>query len=220
MVKSPERQINARDEVGQQVGERDPGERGNGRQRVGSRCLGPGTWPGQAGPWCLGPGGSHEGQRRAGVQGPRGGSGLQGHRTVLIQRHRSDGMRAINYCDKMQSWPAHCRRADRSLSPAPHRVPCPGLGQDASAHLSPIPPTTHAPTEGQEGLQPLGRDRNREEEGPKISPDLPRGLSLPSAPHPHHDLGGSNCHNAHFTDADTGDQTRKVTCLKFHMGEW
>jgi hypothetical protein len=24
---------------------------------------------------------------------------------VLIQRHRSDRMRAINYCDKMQSWP-------------------------------------------------------------------------------------------------------------------
>lgn len=116
--------------------------RGTGKREPEGRVQVPGPRhvAGQAAPGCLGPGGSRKGQRRAGVQRAGGGLGLQGHRTVLIQRHRSDGMRAINYCDKMQSWPAHCRRADRSLSPALHQVPCPSPGQDASAHLSPHSP--------------------------------------------------------------------------------
>lgn len=47
----------------------------------------------------------------------------------------------------------------------------------------PIPPTTHTPTDGQEGLQPLGRDRNRE--GPtdgRSAPTCPGASRCPQLP--------------------------------------
>lgn len=115
-----------------------------------------------------------------------GGSGLQGHRTVLIQRHRSDGMRAINYCDKMQSWPAHCRRGGSIPVPSPTPGPMPRpLPGRLCPPLSPFPPP-HTPTDSQVRLRPLGRDKNRE--GPTegrsvpICPSPLTSLSTPSSP--------------------------------------
>lgn len=100
---------------------------------------------GPAGIGCLGCRGSHKGQRRAGVGWAGGGSGLQGHRTVLIQLHRSDGMKAINYCDKMQSWPLHCRRGGSIPVPRPTPGPMP---RPRPGHLCPplfpFPHRTHS----------------------------------------------------------------------------
>lgn len=65
--------------MGQQVGERDPGGQGNGSQRAGSRCLGPGTWPGRLhlGAWALvGPARAREGLGSSGLGEARGSRGI------------------------------------------------------------------------------------------------------------------------------------------------
>jgi hypothetical protein len=105
-----------------------------------------GAGPAETGAWAAGD------PIRARVRpgwGRLGAPGASG--AVLIQCHRSDGMRAINYCDKMQSWPAHCRRGGSIPVPSPTPVPCPSLlGWDASAHLSlHSPHYTLTPTGGQ-----------------------------------------------------------------------
>ena len=143
-----------------------------------------------------------QGQRRAGVPQARGGLGLQGHRAVLIQRHRSDRMRAINYCDKMQSWPAHCRRADRSLSPAPHWSHAQAsAGMPLPTSLS-IAPTTHTLTDSLVGLRPLGRSGTERDPGTDRTLSVLGPLTALST-HRHHNLGGGNCHDAHFSGVET-----------------
>ena len=155
-----------------------------------------------------------------------GGSGLQGHSTVLIQRHRSDGMRAINYCDKMQSWPAHCRRGGSIPvpSPTPGPMPRPRPARMLLPTSLSIPPTTHKlPLTAGRGCSP-GKETGAETHGGKVSPYLRHPptaciLWLPSVSHPHYDLGGSSCHDAHFTDAETEAPTGTVTWPKSHRGE-
>lgn len=94
-------------------------------------------------------GAPYEGPEKARVQLDRerlGAPGASG--AVLIQRHRSDGMRAINYCDKMQSWPAHCRRGGSIPvpSPTPGPVPRPALARmplpTSPPRAGPLPPHT------------------------------------------------------------------------------
>ena len=142
---------------GREVG--DEGQDGGQEPRAWSQVWGLG-WL-ELGAWASGiPQGPEKGQRKA-REGPGsgwagGGSGLQGHRAVLIQRHRSDGMRAINYCDKMQSWPAHCRRSGSISvpSPTPGPMPRPQPARMLLPTSLSIPPTTHASTDSRVGLQP------------------------------------------------------------------
>nr|KAF6285877.1 hypothetical protein mMyoMyo1_009448 [Myotis myotis] len=139
-------------EKGKRQGDRETADRGQGRAPTRPRC---GSGP--AGTGCLGCG-DPTGPEKGRVQGAWGGLGLQGHRMVLIQRHRSDGMRAINYCDKMQSWPAHCRRVDRSLSPAPHwsHAQASAAGMPLPTSLS-IPPHHTLPLTARVGATALGK---------------------------------------------------------------
>lgn len=120
--------------------------------------------PGLAGTGCLGFRDPTRAREGPGSGWAGGGSGLQGHHAVLIQRHRSDGMRAINYCDKMQSWPAHCRRGGSISvpSPTPGPMPRPQLARTPLPTSLSISPTTHASTDSRVGLQPWERDKNRE----------------------------------------------------------
>ena len=205
---------------------------GEGAERWGTKGRTPVSrakhGAGPAGTRCLGFGEPTRAREGPGSGWTGGGSGLQGHRTVLIQRHRSDGMRAINYCDKMQSWPAHCRRGRSIPVPSPTPGPMPRLrpaGTLLPISLS-IPPTTHMlPLTAR--VAALGkRQEQRGTHGGKVSPYLPSPpptahiLWLPSVSHPHYDLGGSSCHDTHFTDAETEAPIGKVTWPKSHRGEW
>ena len=171
-----------------EVGRRDPGQ---GGREVGHEGRTPTSGArhgaGPAGTGCLGFGEPTRAREGPGSGWTGGGSGLQGHRTVLIQRHRSDGMRAINYCDKMQSWPAHCRRG-RSIpvpSPTPGPMPRPRpAGTLLPTSLS-IPPTTHMlPLTARRGCSPgketrAERDPRREGQPPFFP--LPTNSSHPLA---------------------------------------
>lgn len=114
--------------------------------------------------------------------------------------------------------PRTAAEADRSLSPAPHRVPCPSPGPDASAHLSLRSPTTHTPTNTSSPWEEMGAERKpRREDQPPSGPGPLASLTTPSSPH---DLGGSKCRDAHFTDAETEAQIGKVTWPESHKSEW
>lgn len=113
---------------GQRTGNRR--DRGTRDRRQWGRPEGPGEGRGLGGLRL------ELGARPSGIpQGPGSSRAAGGLRApgasgaALIQRHRSDGMRAINYCDKMQSWPAHCRRGGSIPvpSPTPGPMPRPGL---------------------------------------------------------------------------------------------
>ena len=154
-------------------------QRGGG-QREGPMCPESGVGPEPAGTGCLG----FRDPTRARV-GPEsswagGGSGLQGHRAVLIQRHRSDGMRAINYCDKMQSWPAHCRRGGSIPVPSPIRGPMPRPRPGRLCPpLSPSPPPHMLPLTARWGCSPAEELRTERDPGREGQPHLPCALSLP-----------------------------------------
>lgn len=158
---------------------------GEGAERWGTEgrtpVLEPGVGPGPAGTGCLGFRDPTRAREGPGSGWTGGGSGLQGHRTVLIQRHRSDGMRAINYCDKMQSWPAHCRRGGSIPVPSPTPGPMPRprpAGILLPTSLS-NPPTTHMlPLTAGRGCSPgkeTGTERDPWREG--------QPLSVSPAPH-------------------------------------